>query len=87
MRRVRARVAMGPKCLRWRAEIPSGPAAGEFLVFLMAKDISAQVKGKKGEGGSERVALESKRGSLSGVEGWTDVSSQLRARAMSLSLW
>jgi len=75
MRRVRARVAMGPRCLRWRADIASGPAAGEFLVCFMARDTLVVVKGMKGEGGSERVDLERSRATLSGVEGLTEVSS------------
>ena len=53
---VRARRAMGPKCLRWRAESPSGPVAEEFLACFMARETSKVVKGEKVEGGSERTA-------------------------------
>jgi len=84
---VRAKMAMGPKCFRWRAESPSGPTAGEFFACLMAEETWKLVKGGKGEGGSEWMALVSFRAVLSGYEGLMEVSSQLRAVAMSLSLW
>ena len=54
---VRARRAMGPKCLRWRAESPSGPVAGEFLASFIARETSRVVKGRKVEDGSEWTAL------------------------------
>ena len=72
---VRARRAMGPKCLRWRAESPSGPVAGEFLACFMAMETSRLVKGEKVEGGSERTALVSCRAVLFGWDGLMDVSS------------
>jgi len=53
----------------------------------MAEETWKLVKGGKGEGGSEWMALVSFRAVLSGYEGLMEVSSQLRAVAMSLSLW
>ena len=78
---------MGPKCLRWRAESPSGPVAGEFLACFIARETSKVVKGVKVEDGSERTALVSCRAIMFGWEGLMDVSSWFRAAAMSLSLW
>ena len=78
---------MGPRCLRWRAESPSGPVAGEFLACFMARETSRLVKGEKVEGGSERTALVSCRAILFEWDGLMDVSSWFRAAAMSLSLW
>ena len=66
---VRARRAMGPKCLRWRAESSSGPVAGEFLACFMARETSRLVKGEKVEGGSERTALVSCRAICLDVKG------------------
>ena len=33
---VRALTACGPKCFRWRLDMPSGPVEREIFVFLMA---------------------------------------------------
>ena len=63
---VRARRAMGPRCLRWRAESPSGPVAGKFLACFMARETSKVMKGEKVEVGSERTALVSCRAILFG---------------------
>ena len=64
---VKARRAVGPRCLRWRAESPSGPVAGEFLACFIARETSRVVKGVKVEDGSERMAS---NGELSGYFVW-----------------
>lgn len=75
MRRVRARMATGPRCFKWRADRPSGPLAGEFLACFMAMDTSVLVKGVNGDGGSARVALTICRATLFGMDGFMEVSS------------
>lgn len=40
---VRILMACGPKCLRCMLDMPSGPAAEEFLEALMAAIVSAGV--------------------------------------------
>ena len=68
-------MATGPRCLRWRFEIPSGPWAGEFFDCLIASETWVVVKGMNVDGGRLRSDLEIFLASLSGVVGWTEVSS------------
>ena len=42
---VRALMAWELRCLRWMFEMPSGPAAGEFLSFRMILETFSGVKG------------------------------------------
>ena len=44
IRLVKVKMAMGPRCLRCRLEIPSAPSAEEFFDCLMANSTCVVVK-------------------------------------------
>ena len=41
---LRTLMACGPRCFRWRYDIPSGPVKREFLMFMMDLAVMSGVK-------------------------------------------
>ena len=44
---MKAYIPCGPKCLRWKLLMESGPVAGEFLILLMPCLVFCGEKGVK----------------------------------------